>query len=1471
MCTLTILICICFNVVFCDLLSIHDIVHGLPQYPRTSDFRTECGVGLYRCDSSLYCYYPDQKCDSNIDCPDASDEKYCTCGERLQRQYPSRRCDAYPDCPDWSDELGCSPCDPGEMKCFLERTKDNHYCVPAANICDGIKQCADGEDEALCIRFTVNQTDTTPTLTIRREGYLQVKREGKWWPSCAQRFEDYTEVVKGYCDEIVGERDEEDFFSLVVLKGSSELYADISATNGYVHLKDYCFQELGLHVSCAEPRCVSTYQGARSKRDTGTLGDFNILNSSEYSKFLSRQQRDHSAGGKVVGGENSLPDVWPFLVGIVKEIQGFLCGGSIINSEWILSAGHCFVSYQNRLHEIQAGMLRQNSFSPYTQTARISHVIRHEAYDVVHLNNDLSLLKLEQPLQLNRWVRPVCLAKNFTMEGKQCTVAGWGATREGGPLADELQEVVLPTMGTCKIFYSHVRDNEVVCAGYPEGERDSCQGDSGGPMMCREGDIWVQAGAVSFGSGCARPNSPGVYSRMTYYSDWIYGTINRMKNPANLPPESKGPRRSCKGSECRHSLGTCLALNRVCDGKVDCLQIQDELGCHESTILSDKSSTQGTTSTTTTSSTTKSTTASAISSSSAIFEISLKPSVSTAIAITTISGAADEVEPVTPLYATKDTGGYDNSYSILYNYTGTKGIDCPRDNFSCSVIPQCLSWEVVCDGVKNCIDGSDEIGCTCLDRLLKFREDFDCDGYYDCFDLSDEFCSHCGDQFLSPQSRMCVPKSAVCDAQKDSTFGEDEIHCLGLLNKPGKLVFDRFGDLESNPGGYLVLRTGDDWNVVCVDDIKENIGVEVCAYLGYSRFVNVTYKTLPKTLERVYPTIENQVKDKTRPQLSRSYNFNKSIDEFLPRRVNLDYTREVGEMEKGKVSKRSPDIETLEGARDPLRFMKELRSLVETRRRRSKRQTCKQAYLQCNEESCGKAPLYFYETVTPVWMPGGTPWAGTVYVDGKYRCVCTLVRPDWVMTSLYCMNGVDLAASIVTIVMGSWRSIGTPTRLWGAHEHERRIVFMENVRGTDILVMHLEERMPKTPYINHLCLQTSDMVVDEAATCVIAGPSEKHMRINIGINFYVSSSCPIGYLCPKYLNETETPCMRSWAGLIACQHPTQRHNPTWFAYGFWGYKPPGENCALPERHKLLKKSIVKSIVEIFENPSVQSVARCGGNLCATGICVTKSDFCDGKLSCPDMIDERPTCPDLITNCIFDEKSRICTCPKNWVHCGDGSCIPLNRVCDGVPHCRNGTDEKNLCTCGVRLLANDPRRICDGVLDCTDESDEDVCGCNTPPYDFRCYSSERQKCLQKTQICDGVVDCDRGEDEKGCISLAPNVVVRENVFKQPLRFPEGYLTIRLKGRWYTFLYQSWQKYLSHLVCLELGYARAATTDERMVNTGLVGKTARSSGYNETYLGGILASAKLSKTTSFGVNHPIVYIVCSVQDGASIDQP
>jgi len=97
-----------------------------------------------------------------------------------------------------------------------------------------------------------------------------------------------------------------------------------------------------------------------------------------------------------------------------------------------------------------------------------------------------------------------------------------------GDWSSVLRQVVVPVLTQTQCsqpsFYgSYVTDN-MLCAGYVDGGKDACRGDSGGPLVCRDVDDrrrWTLHGVVSFGSGCAQPRKPGVYTRVTKFVDWI--------------------------------------------------------------------------------------------------------------------------------------------------------------------------------------------------------------------------------------------------------------------------------------------------------------------------------------------------------------------------------------------------------------------------------------------------------------------------------------------------------------------------------------------------------------------------------------------------------------------------------------------------------------------------------------------------------------------------------------------------------------------------------------------------------------------------------------------------------------------------------------------------------------------------------------------------------------------------------------
>ena len=93
-----------------------------------------------------------------------------------------------------------------------------------------------------------------------------------------------------------------------------------------------------------------------------------------------------------------------------------------------------------------------------------------------------------------------------------------------GFLPETCQFVRVPviTNAACESDYSGKITDSMMCAGYQgQGGKDACQGDSGGPLVCNNNGNAVIVGAVSWGFGCADPNFPGVYARLTHFLDWI--------------------------------------------------------------------------------------------------------------------------------------------------------------------------------------------------------------------------------------------------------------------------------------------------------------------------------------------------------------------------------------------------------------------------------------------------------------------------------------------------------------------------------------------------------------------------------------------------------------------------------------------------------------------------------------------------------------------------------------------------------------------------------------------------------------------------------------------------------------------------------------------------------------------------------------------------------------------------------------
>lgn len=235
---------------------------------------------------------------------------------------------------------------------------------------------------------------------------------------------------------------------------------------------------------------------------------------------------------RIIGGNTSDPHAYPWQISFqLKQLGRFshICGGSVIDEHTVVCAAHCVVGQVEEQVQIVAGAHNiakdvDNSW----QIRKIAKLLAHEDYDSYDITNDISLIKLSEPLELNEFVQPVKLAASGEMveAGTMCLNTGWGYTHPAGwGSPDELQVVSIPIIEqeTCVNIYQDiglVYDGEI-CAGGPD--QGACNGDSGGPLVCENGDgDLVLHGIVSWGMRpCAQEQYPSVFTRVSYFRDWI--------------------------------------------------------------------------------------------------------------------------------------------------------------------------------------------------------------------------------------------------------------------------------------------------------------------------------------------------------------------------------------------------------------------------------------------------------------------------------------------------------------------------------------------------------------------------------------------------------------------------------------------------------------------------------------------------------------------------------------------------------------------------------------------------------------------------------------------------------------------------------------------------------------------------------------------------------------------------------------
>ena len=220
--------------------------------------------------------------------------------------------------------------------------------------------------------------------------------------------------------------------------------------------------------------------------------------------------------------------------GLQNNLAAQFCGGSIVSAEWIVTAAHCVEDMAPTGLQVLAGV--DELSTPAAAPRRdVAVIVIHPQYSTSYdSDNDIAMVKLADPLELNGTTMspiamPDSIPDGWPAADTPAFISGWGnmsttgydfPTTLHGATVDVLTNPSDPYCGG----YS-VQDYDPVtmmCAGTTDAPvKDTCQGDSGGPLAVDRSGTWTLAGITSWGSGCADPDYPGVYTRVTQYTAWI--------------------------------------------------------------------------------------------------------------------------------------------------------------------------------------------------------------------------------------------------------------------------------------------------------------------------------------------------------------------------------------------------------------------------------------------------------------------------------------------------------------------------------------------------------------------------------------------------------------------------------------------------------------------------------------------------------------------------------------------------------------------------------------------------------------------------------------------------------------------------------------------------------------------------------------------------------------------------------------
>nr|XP_033811976.1 complement factor I [Geotrypetes seraphini] len=293
-------------------------------------------------------------------------------------------------------------------------------------------------------------------------------------------------------------------------------------------------------VGCSVGRSEDSLSWNENAEDLSTIVQNSMDNERKYIKsFLPSihcgiSNLSETRKKRIIGGANATRGEFPWQVAI-KDGDSVNCGGIYVGGCWVLTAAHCVRATQSHQYRILVGVLNRRNYQEKVDSFPVKRVIVHENYEANTYLNDIALLEVENIyneelcMQSGNNLMPACIpwSEYQFKVGERCKVSGWGRA-EGFTKVFSLKWGYIYLMANCSKAYEGRFLEGMECAGTYDGSIDSCKGDSGGPLICYDSHnvayVW---GIVSWGENCGQPGSPGVYTKVAKFFEWISYHVGR--------------------------------------------------------------------------------------------------------------------------------------------------------------------------------------------------------------------------------------------------------------------------------------------------------------------------------------------------------------------------------------------------------------------------------------------------------------------------------------------------------------------------------------------------------------------------------------------------------------------------------------------------------------------------------------------------------------------------------------------------------------------------------------------------------------------------------------------------------------------------------------------------------------------------------------------------------------------------------